>query len=121
MIVPALKEEGYLPLNVLGYGWQTTISSFSATISLPGELNTEPIIYSGDYGADGNYADAKIEKSAEHEYRVTALDLYNYSYNNTAAGITVDFSFQAGVLKANADLPILYAYGTEKDGSVSYG
>ena len=25
MIVPALKEEGYLPLNILGYGWQTTI------------------------------------------------------------------------------------------------
>ena len=110
MVVPALKEEGYLPLNVLGYGWQTTISSFFATISLPGELNAEPIIYSGDYGADGNYADAKIEKSAEHEYRVTALDLYNYSYNNTAAGITVDFSFKAGVLKANADLSILYAF-----------
>ena len=102
MDVPALKEEGYLPLNVLGYGWELSIDEFYATITLPGELNAEPKIYSGYYGTTDNNANAVIEKVEEGKYSVFA----EYLYSN---GLTVDFSFKEGVLQFKADLSILYA------------
>ncbi len=111
MKVPALKEEGYLPLNVLGYGWQSDIDFFEATIELPGALTAEPILYSGEYGTTGNEAEAAIRKTGANEYRVTAEYLgCNYYYGGVAPGITVDFSFEKGVLSTDADLSILYAF-----------
>ena len=34
LTVPALAEEGYLPLDVIGYGWQTALNNVSALITL---------------------------------------------------------------------------------------
>lgn len=110
MVVPALDEEGYLPLNVLGYGWHTSIDSFSATVKLPGELNEAPIIYSGEYGSGVNHVDAVITETGTNEYRLTAENLNSFLYGGVAPGITVDFSLKAGVLTQDADLSILYAF-----------
>lgn len=110
MAVPALGEEGYLPLNLLGYGWYAPIDSFSATVKLPGGLNDEPIVYSGEYGSGVNHVDAKITPTGTNEYRVTAENLGTLSYGGVSPGITVDFSLKAGVLTQEADLSVLYAF-----------
>ena len=111
LIVPALTEEGYFPLNVLGYGWQTSIAAFRATITVPGAMNAQPKIYSGTYGTTSNDAYVQINQSGSNQYVVTASNLgQNGYYGSVAAGITVDFSFAAGVLKRHVDTSILYAF-----------
>ena len=111
MIVPALTEEGYFPLNVLGYGWQASILAFRATITLPDELNAKPKLYSGRYGTKENDAQVEITQSGSKQYVITAENLkQSSSRDQVAPGITVDFSFKAGVLKPHVDLSILYAF-----------
>lgn len=102
MVVPAL-EEGYLPIDVLGYGWQTSIGEFSAKITIPeGLLETK--LYSGYHGATQNLLG--VEETREGN--VISLSAESISFNR---GITLDLQFSEGVLSAPFDASILYAFG----------
>lgn len=101
MIVPALSEEGYLPLNLIGYGWQTTISDVTVTLTLPEGLSSYAV-YSGAKGTTGNECGAAVVRDG-NTVTVTAETL---GYEN---GITLDLSFSAGVLTTSFDKSILIA------------
>ena len=110
MTVPALKEEGYLPLNVIGYGWQTRLRNVSAKVTLPEGL-IDYNIYSGEYGTKGNaYA---THSRVENTVYISAQELpqsYTDEYGNrVAAGITLDLSFGGGVLKTHVNMPLIIA------------
>ncbi len=102
MIVPALSEEGYLPLDVLGYGWQTRIQRFTAVVTVPeGLLQSKP--YSGAYGTQENNIASVVQVG--NTFKIAAEDI---SWNN---GITLDLKFADGVLSTNFDYSVLIALG----------
>lgn len=105
MIVPALSEEGYLPLDVLGYGWETRIEDFSARITVPEGLQKYNV-YSGRYGVQSNSEDISVRKEGNVFY-LSAKELSES--NSYSAGITLDLKFADGVLKTSFDPSILIA------------
>ncbi len=99
MIVPALSEEGYLPINVIGYGWQTTIQNVTIAVTTPDGLSGYQV-YSGKSGTKQN--DYAVAEQNGNTLLITAQQL---PYE---CGITLDMSFGAGVLSAAFDMAIVY-------------
>lgn len=100
MIVPALSEEGYLPINVIGYGWQATVQNVTVAVTVPDGLSAY-LVYSGRSGTTQNsYA------VAEQNGNTVLITAQQLPYE---CGITLDLSFGAGVLTASFDYTILYA------------
>ena len=105
MSVPKLSEPGYLPLDVIGYGWQTDIQNVTARITLP-QSPLEYKVYSGYYGTQANqYAQALADGNV---ITLTANHLPK-GIDGNAAGITLDLRFDANLLGENFDWAILIA------------
>lgn len=103
MIVPALAEEGYLPLDVVGYGWQATLQDVSVTVNLPA-VPERYKVYSGSYGATTNGCNVQTEELSPQSFLLTTRRL---GYNN---GITFDLVFPEGTLTTAFDFSVLYAF-----------
>lgn len=101
MIVPPLAEEGYLPLDVIGYGWNTTIENVTVRVTVS-ELPKGYKIYSGYAGTVGNDCNAQISWN-QNVATITADSLQMYS------GITLDLSFSEGVLTPYFDMSVIWA------------
>lgn len=100
MLLPAAAE-GYLPLDVLGFGWQCEIQNFSAQVTLP-EGPKEYEVYSGSYGSKEDRLGVNVTQSGNF----IALNASNIGDEE---GITLDLQFADGVLTGNFDFSILYA------------
>lgn len=96
MTVPPLKEEGYLSLDVIGYGMSTRLQNVKATVSLPEGL-LESKLPDRPFGVSDSLSERTITITAE------ALTPYQ--------GITLDLSFSEGVLTSRLDLTLLYVLG----------
>lgn len=104
MIVPALQE-GYLPIDAIGYGWQCDISNVTIRVTFPNGLSDYKI-YSGTAGVNGDrFTDGGTLSG--NTLTVTAKSL-PVGYG-TAAGITLDLQFESGVLVSHTDPSIWYA------------
>ncbi|MBR7186115.1 MAG: DUF2207 domain-containing protein [Clostridia bacterium] len=102
LTVPALAEEGHLPLDVLGFDWLTRIEHFTAKITLPAPIQAHEI-YSGRAGTTGNSARVEVKKNGNTVF----LSAQNLSAH---CGITLDMRFGEGALKAPpADFTPLWA------------
>ena len=98
MLVPALEEEGYLPLDVLGQDWQAEIDAFSATVSFPEGLASYKV-HRGSSILEKDY----FEERSGNTITLGAVSL------GANAGITLDLVFEAGVLTSSpADLTPLW-------------
>lgn len=97
MIVPALSEEGYLPLDVIGYGWQCEMSNVTVSVSFPEGLKSYQI-FSGSYGTSGNDCGAVADQSGNGN--TITIEAQSLGYEQ---GLTLDLSFQAGVLSTTQD------------------
>lgn len=113
MIVPALSEEGYLPLDVIGYGWQTKINDVTVSVTVPDGLVGYQV-YSGESGTTGNDCEVETVRNG-NTLTLTSLGLPqnvpHYSedgYYYTSAGITLDLCFESGVLTASFDRSVIY-------------
>lgn len=105
MTVPALKEEGYLPVDVLGYGWNN-VRRVHAKITFPDGLR-QLYFYSGtEYtGSD----ELGIEKNTVRTGNVLEFSAdWSERDGRTYNGITLDFSFEEGVLTVAPDLVPLW-------------
>lgn len=87
MTVPALAEEGYLPLDLLGQDWQAPVSAFSATVRIPDGLRDFAV-----YG-DGEILSEKTGNVITVSREGTWI----------GSGLTLDLSFRAGVLQSAHD------------------
>ena len=102
MTVPALKEEGYLPLDVLGFDWFTGVENFTATLRLPAPAE-QLAVYAGGYGTTSNALGVVVETEGS-TVRLSAQEIPAHR------GITLDLKFAAGVLKdPPIDLALLFA------------
>ena len=100
-IVPALKDRGLLPLDVLGYDWHAPIERVSVSVALPEGLETKEI-FSGSANTKENLRGVACEQTGD----ALLLTAENFGYG----GITLDLHFSAGALKAPpADLTPLWA------------
>ncbi len=100
MELPA-GAEGYLPLDVLGFGWQTSIKKFFARVNVPEGLS-QYVVYSGRQSSKTDAVGVNLTRDG-NTFLLSASDL---GYEE---GVTLDLQFQSGVLKGNFDLSILYA------------
>ncbi len=91
LIVPALSQPGYLPLDVLGYDWYAQIGRFTARITCP--ALPSHIVYSGRAGSQLNALNARVTEEG-NTLLVEASDLAAHR------GITLDLRFGEGVLTA---------------------
>lgn len=109
MTTPAL-DDGFFPVDVLGYGWYTTVEQFKAVVHLPAGVE-EAVVYSGGSGATGNGESVTVTQT-ETEITLTASSLSTYSDGSgyrVSAGITLALTFQDGVLSFSPDLTVLWA------------
>lgn len=100
MTVPALPQADYLPLDVIGFGWQAPISDVRVTVNLPSSASYK--VYSGSYGTTSNDCDVQVTD----EGNVISLTAERLNYND---GITLDLRFPAGTLTTTFDFSVLYA------------
>ena len=103
MLLPAAGEEGYLPLDVVGFGWQAVINDVTVQVTLPAAPERYSV-YSGSqytYGNDCDVADVQAGN-------VITLYAERLSPLN---GITLDLQFAAGVLNSNFDWTWLAVLG----------
>lgn len=100
MTVPSLGK-GELPLDLLGYGWQTRIDRFYASVSFPeGLLSTD--LTSGTFSSEENQLCAEMTRAGQ-QILITAEGI---GYQQ---GITLDLHFADGVLSTPFDFTILFA------------
>ncbi len=110
MLLPAVKD-GYLPLDVVGYGMQAALQNVTATVTLPAEpINCR--IYSGAYGTQGN--DCGVIGQRDGNVIKLSATALGYQYDawgegSGFAGITLDLQFGEGVLKSGFDFSVIYA------------
>lgn len=110
MSVPKLEDEGSMPLNIIGYGWQSYqgISSFSAEIRLPVAAKNVGV-YSGQYGTTENEY-VQMEQEGNTIYlkadSLPTADIDGYG-NATAAGVTLDLSFDPSDLTVAPDWALI--------------
>jgi len=103
MIVPKL-EEGYLPLDVIGYGWQADIENVTVRVHVPDGLRDYKI-YSGYAGTRGDdFTDGGSRDGNDLVIRAETLS----KNRDTAAGITLDLQFDDGVLKNRTDSALIW-------------
>lgn len=102
MFVPALSEEGYLPLDVVGYGWQAEIGETEVLVAFPSGLK-EYSVYSGNAGTTGNDRNVTAEREGN------TLRLYTPALGD--GGITLDLSFEEGVLSVSPDPALFWVLG----------
>lgn len=99
-----------VPLNILGYGWQTTVNNFTATVTLP-EGMTDYGVCSGRAGSSLNDEGVDYQQT-ETGFTFSAPQLLqNYSDGNgnrVAAGIMLDLLFEEGVLSTVPDYTPLW-------------
>ena len=100
MLVPALEEEGYLPLDVVGYGWSAGMKNVLVTVSVP-QAPLKTLVYSG-------YDGIMTNAYAEYEWQGNTLRITADALP-VECGVTVDFSFAAGVLGTSFDYSWLAA------------
>ncbi len=101
MIVPALAEEGYLPIDVIGYGWQAIVQNVTVKVTVPEGLNDYKV-YSGLTGTTGDsFTDGGVR-----EGNVITITADSLPYES---GITLDLSFRAGALSEKFDMAVIYA------------
>lgn len=103
LLVPALADGNYLPLDVIGYGWTEGLSDVSGRVTVP-ESCVAFNVYSGRNGTTGN--DCGVETSREGNtisFSVPSLGAQN--------GITLDLNFSEGALSVAADDALFYALG----------
>lgn len=104
-------SNGYLPLNLVGYGNGGEINNVTARVTVPDGLK-EYQLFSGGYGTNGNaYAEMSVKGNvitvtAEH-LPLAYTDDEGYS---VAAGITLDMKFESGVFTRKFDFSLLYAF-----------
>ncbi len=101
MEVPSAKEEGYLPLDVIGFGWGAQIENVRATVTIPDGLQ-EWKIYSGSYGTSGNVRNAVVSQNGNVISIVCDL-------LGKEQGITLDLKFEEGVIVGKFDASVLWA------------
>lgn len=110
MLLPSVKD-GYLPLDVVGYGMSSALYNVTATVTLPATPEKH-IIYLGPYGSRENACDVK-ESWSGNVVTLTAEELpfmfYGDSFEGNFSGITLDLQFANGVLKSGFDFTIIYA------------
>ena len=100
MTVAADKEEGYLSLDVVGYGTGVSMSGFTAEITVPDGLKEKGyIVYSGRAGTEKNERNVEVTR--------TGNTLYLASDFLGTGGVTLDLSFESGVLTTSVD-PLLF-------------
>ena len=106
MLLPAL-DEGYLPLDIIGYDWDAEINNVTVTLTVPdglGEVEGKDYnIYSGRAGTTKR-GDVTYARSG-NTIVLTAETLPKMN------GITFDMQFQAGALTPQTDNLIFYALG----------
>lgn len=109
MQVPALSDRGYLPLDVIGYGWQTEIEDVTVKVTVPDGLR-EWKIYSGEYGTKtDSMTDGGVREGNTiiiHADELPRLFWDGYG-NRIAAGITLDLQFEEGALSSSVDPMLL--------------
>lgn len=98
MKVPALSDRDYLPIDVLGYGWDSKISEFSALLTIPEGL-TDFQIFAG-YSGSRDDGGALVERQG-NQLIISAESL------GGGKGLTVDLKFESGVLGTSFDMAIL--------------
>ncbi len=111
MEVPALKDgetgNDFLPLDVIGYGWQTSISNVLVTVDLPeGVLDLK--VLSGVYGTRGN-DDGVIMEREGNTVRLSAPRLGKYE--ELSHGVTLNVALKAGSLSPSLETAFLFALG----------
>lgn len=100
-------KEGYLPLDVIGYGWTCHIGEVSASITVPAlpiEYGGTPgyKVYSGYHGTTGN--DCNVQVSLQDKtYTLTTEEL------GRSSGITFDLLFASGAISNAVDPWVWYA------------
>lgn len=93
MLLPDTKD-GYLPLDVVGYGWQCEIKNVTVTVNLPDGLSGYKI-YSGRAGTK---EDERTDGGTLKGNVVTIL-----AESLSWEGITLDLQFEEGVLGKSTD------------------
>ncbi len=96
MTIPALSEEGYLPLDVLGFGWQCPIDVFTANITLPDGLTAYKIYSELN---DPTESDDVEATQTGNTLTLSATGM-GISYGGTVKGVTLDLKFKDGALSA---------------------
>lgn len=96
LTVPALSQEGYLPIDVIGYGWQSVLNNVRAVVKLPTD-GVSYQVYSGVAGTTGSGNTVTTLSDDGKTITVTAQSLAS------GHGITLDLSFGEGVLTTKFD------------------
>ncbi len=99
VLFPKTREVGYLPIDLLGSGWQATVGTFSSSVTFPEGLETYEI-YSGSFGLQQNAFGAVATREGNTIF-VTAEHL------NANTAVTLDLKFGSGVLGGRFDLSLL--------------
>ena len=94
-----------LPLDVLGYGMQSDIYEFHATVRLPKGYQTVDV-YSGYEGATSNMMGVPVDVKKDGENTVLTIP----SCSVKGYGITLDVHFERGAVSASFDSSLLYAF-----------
>ncbi len=99
MAIPTRGEKGYLPLDVVGFDWYSSVKNLQVTVDLPGGL-TDFIIYSGNAGAAANFCEIAAVKTGNRIVLTGELGIQQ--------GVTLDLKFEEGVLAHSFDWSVLY-------------
>ena len=102
--IHARPIQGALPLDVLGYGMQSAVSDFTATVRLPAGYQKVDT-YSGYEGTTSNQMG--IEPMVEKDGDNTVITIPSCSVNGY--GITLNVFFESGALTKAIDYSLLYA------------
>ena len=103
--IHARPINGALPLDVLGYGMQSQISDFSATVRLPkGYRGVDT--FSGREGASSNLMGVMVDVNKDGESTVLTIP----SCSVDGYGITLNVQFESGSISGSFDFSLLYAF-----------
>ena len=103
MTVPALEEEGYLPLDVVGFGWNW-VEKIRVKVAFPQGLENLAFYSGRALSKQDSLGVGEACKRTETSLEF-AVDGGGGIENS---GVTVDFGFAAGVLSVAPDLTVLY-------------
>ncbi|MDE6274075.1 MAG: DUF2207 domain-containing protein, partial [Clostridiales bacterium] len=110
MATPANMDVGYIPLDVIGYGWQANLNNVTVVINAPNGLNSYRV-YSGGYGTENNNYVQHSRTGNTVTLRATLLPrrFSDVEGNYVAAGITLYLVFDDGVLAPRVNVPLIIA------------
>ncbi|MBQ9728471.1 MAG: DUF2207 domain-containing protein [Clostridia bacterium] len=90
-------------LDVIGYGWPVALHNVNATLHFPARATVNEA-YRGGYGSQGSLSYELSEDGKTLFFHVDTLEkVYNsYYYESMAEGVTLQFTFEKGVLDSYA-------------------